>query len=259
MKLIAFVYLALASVSAAPALAATLPSGEVIISQAAVNAGNITPGDTPGFPVTISVPGSYRLTSNLTVTTTANGIEVRANEVTIDMGGFTLAGSGVGRNGIASFNRSMKVEHGTVRGFTNDGVRSIAQFLTVSDMVITANGRNGVFADFSGGIDAGAVSFARVVDSNVSANNGYGVSCGRHCHVEGSMVSSNVLVGIYFAGRSAMALGNSVTDNGGHGILFGSFGGAGNNTVAANLGFSISGNYLPMQPNACSPGCPPPT
>jgi hypothetical protein len=31
------------------------------------------------------------------VTSAVNGIEVRANEVTIDMGGFTLAGSGVGQ------------------------------------------------------------------------------------------------------------------------------------------------------------------
>jgi hypothetical protein len=57
-------------------------------------AGNITPGDTPGFPVTISQPGSYRLDSNLTVpdvNTTA--ILITANNVTLDLNGFSIIGS----------------------------------------------------------------------------------------------------------------------------------------------------------------------
>ena len=41
--------------------------GVVLINQAAALAGNVTPGDTPGFPVVISVSGSYRLSGNLTV------------------------------------------------------------------------------------------------------------------------------------------------------------------------------------------------
>ena len=61
--------------TASPSLAVTNQDGQVLITQAAVNAGNVTPGDTPGFPATISVPGSYRLASNLTVPTAANGNE----------------------------------------------------------------------------------------------------------------------------------------------------------------------------------------
>src|SRR5688500_2890388 len=38
-----------------------------LITQAKVNAGNVTPGDTPGFPLTISQKGAYKLTGNLTV------------------------------------------------------------------------------------------------------------------------------------------------------------------------------------------------
>jgi hypothetical protein len=39
--------------------------GVVLIDQAHALAGNITPGDTPGFPVTISLPGAiaYRAIS----------------------------------------------------------------------------------------------------------------------------------------------------------------------------------------------------
>ncbi len=75
--------IAAASTILAPLLTAS-PAGVVIIvfTQADAIAGNVTPGDTPGFPVTLSVAGaSYRLGSSLTVTTSVNGIEVRANDV----------------------------------------------------------------------------------------------------------------------------------------------------------------------------------
>lgn len=50
-------------------------------------------GDSSGLPVTITQPGSYRLTSNLS-TTSANTslIVVNANNVTIDLNGFELSG-----------------------------------------------------------------------------------------------------------------------------------------------------------------------
>jgi hypothetical protein len=95
-----------------PASAVTNENGDVPISQTAVNAGDFVPGDAPGFAVTISLPGTNRLATNLTVTAAVNGIEVRANEVTIEMGGRTFAGSGVGRNGITSFNRGLAVRNG---------------------------------------------------------------------------------------------------------------------------------------------------
>ena len=44
---------------------ATATDGVVLIDQARALAGNVTPGDAPGFPVTISEPGSYRLASDL--------------------------------------------------------------------------------------------------------------------------------------------------------------------------------------------------
>jgi hypothetical protein len=243
--------------AAAPASAVTNQDGEVLITQAAVNAGNITPGDTPGFPVTISVSGTYRLASNLVVTTQANGIEVRANEVTIEMGGRTLAGSGIGRNGIASFNRNLKIRNGTVRGFTNDGVRSIAQFLTVIDLVVTANGRNGIFAD-PGLNPVSTVAFASVTSSKITANGGVGISCADDCKVENSIISGNAFSGITFYGSGDMALGNVITRNGSNGVIFYNYGGAGNNTFVGNNP-QISGGYIPLQPNACYPACPPPS
>src|SRR6266571_8801026 len=70
--------------------------GEVLINQNAALAGNVTPGDTPGFPVIISVAGSYKLSGNLTVpdaNTTA--ILITADNVTIDLNGFSIVGPSV--------------------------------------------------------------------------------------------------------------------------------------------------------------------
>ncbi len=247
--------LAVALLAATPALAVTNDNGDVLISQAAVNAGNITPGDTPGFPVTLSLPGTYRLASNLTVATAVNGIEVRANDVTIEMNGRTLAGSGVGRNGITSFNRNTRVRDGSVRGFTLDGVRTIGQLLAVDHMVIAANGRYGVYTDDT---NVNASSHASVANSKVITNGLDGVVCARHCRVENSLISQNVGNGIVFADSGALALGNTVTENGQNGIYFYSFGGgAGNNVVMQNALGQMTGTVRQMQPNACSPACPP--
>src|SRR6187455_2346726 len=51
------------------------------------------PGGSSGF--TISVPGSYYLTGDLTVAT-GNGIQVNASNVEIDLHGFVITGPGMG-------------------------------------------------------------------------------------------------------------------------------------------------------------------
>ena len=66
--------------------------GVVLINQAKALAGNVTPGDAPGFPVTLSRRGSYRLSGNLRVARDTNGLEVAAEDITIDLNGFTIRG-----------------------------------------------------------------------------------------------------------------------------------------------------------------------
>src|SRR6188472_3738099 len=84
---LAAVFVASAVLLATPAGAI---DGEVLIDQAAVDAGGITPGDDPGFPATISRRGKYKLTGDLAVPAGANGIEVRARDVTLDLNGFAI-------------------------------------------------------------------------------------------------------------------------------------------------------------------------
>jgi hypothetical protein len=70
--------------------------GVVLIDQNRALAGNVTPGDAPGFPVTISQPGSYRLSGNLTVPdSNTTAIQITADFVTLDLNGFSIIGPNV--------------------------------------------------------------------------------------------------------------------------------------------------------------------
>src|SRR5436190_432567 len=67
--------------------------GIILIDQNRALAGGVTPGDAPGFPVTISQRGSYRLASDLIVpNANTTAIVVNANNVTIDLNGFSIIG-----------------------------------------------------------------------------------------------------------------------------------------------------------------------
>jgi hypothetical protein len=66
--------------------------GVILIDQNRALAGNVTPVDAPGFPVTITQPGSYRLSGNLTAGANVSGIEILASNVTLDLNGFTISG-----------------------------------------------------------------------------------------------------------------------------------------------------------------------
>ena len=227
--------------TAGSAEAVSNDNGDVLITQAAVNAGGITPGDTAGFPVTISLPGTYRLATNLTVTTAVNGIEVQANEVTIEMGGHTLAGSGIGRNGITSFNRSLSVQHGTVRGFTLDGIRTIGANLSVDRMLISSNTRSGVFED---GI-SGNVGFARITNSQVTQN-GTGIKCDKGCFVQGSQIANSSNTGMYSMVNATVLdsiFAANVFPLSGYGIA------AGDNYFVGNL--YQTATLLTLSPNRC--------
>lgn len=85
---------------AAAALAAFALTGagsalaQTTITQDKALAGAVTPGDTAGFPVTITQPGSYKLMSNLSVPAGATGIHITAQNVTLDLNGYAILGPG---------------------------------------------------------------------------------------------------------------------------------------------------------------------
>jgi hypothetical protein len=115
----------LVAVSASAALAA---DGVLEINHTCATTSGCFAGDTQGYPVQITQPGSYRLTSNLSVPASTNGVD-------LDLGGFEIAGpvsclagcpapgSGSGVVSALFGGNQCGISNGKVRGFAEDGVR----------------------------------------------------------------------------------------------------------------------------------------
>jgi len=74
-----------------------------------------------GFPCTITVAGSYRLTGDLTVPDQERAILVLVPGVTIDLDGHTITGPGAGASGgskaVSMSADGLRVMNGTIKGF----------------------------------------------------------------------------------------------------------------------------------------------
>lgn len=161
--------------------------GVILIDQNRALAGSVTPGDAPGFPVTLSQPGSYRLSGNLTVPAATDGIVITANRVTLDLNGFSVAGSGTGKgisNGLAG-RIGTSIRNGTVTNF-QDGIflkESGDEFATSEILQIRVIGNAG------SGILASANS---VISGNTAAGNGsFGITAGAASTVSDNNASRN--------------------------------------------------------------------
>lgn len=116
--------------------------GVVLIDQNKALAGNVTAGDTPGYPITINTPGSYRLSSNLTVPASVNGIVFATDGVTLDLNGFTISGP-AGQFGITddSVARSrIAIRNGNVNGFSNSVRMLASNHVVVEGMMLSPQG-----------------------------------------------------------------------------------------------------------------------
>ena len=121
-----------------------------------VHGGPLDPTGPPGstgknvitsLPFGISQPGSYVLNSNLTGVSSQNGINITANNVTIDLQGFELVGVPGSLHGIAHISGSLSgltVRNGTIRNWGQLGI-SAGPGVLVDGVSFKAN-NGGVFA-----------------------------------------------------------------------------------------------------------------
>src|SRR5438105_326293 len=140
----------------------------IVLTQDKALAGGITPGDDPGFPITLSRSGSYIFESNILPTAGVNGIEVTAPNVTIDLNGFLLDGGSAAQYGIFAKGNNLTVKNGTVAHFTSDGIAatSFTSYSTIENMRVVGNGFIGVQLG----------SYGKVTDSIMSGNYN-GIAC----------------------------------------------------------------------------------
>jgi Right handed beta helix region len=221
---------------------------EVALNQDVAMMGGVTPGDVPGFPITITRPGRYVLTSNLYPDFDKVGIEVQAYDVTIDFNGFILHGNFqqamVGIHG-GSVN-TVKIMNGLIAGF-GTAIYGKDSWV-VENMRISANSGTGVHL----------FDFARVQRNTITLNHS-GIRCADGCLVEGNVISQN---GIGVEINTGTVLGNTITSNSGVGIkawaTVKSPIAFGNNLLHNNnnQGAQVDADKLiPLQPNACLPSC----
>lgn len=177
-------------------------------------AGGCFPGDTAGFPVQITNPGSYRLTGSLTLPNAdTTGIRILADDVSIDLNGFAITGPttcsgdpsegarsctsepsdpanpgfGIQAIDLAPPNQSqdrVSVRNGVIRGTGGVGVYLGNQAL-VSDLRVSQT--------TAIGITVGSFSVVRNSTANQS---GGGIQTGDSSVVEGCTANENASDGI---------------------------------------------------------------
>lgn len=246
--------LALASSTLAALLATSLAAlavdGVVLIDQNRALAGNVTPGDAPGFPVVISQPGSYRLAGNLTLgDPNTSAIEIRAANVTLDLNGFTIQGPNV--CGLAS--------DGTVQCSLTGagaGVRAVATAPVASSGITIVNGSIRGMAGPAVDLVSAASTVSRIAGVTAMGN-GFGLFANTSALIQNNVVNTNQGAGVRVGGAS-LVVDNSISFNGGVGLLAitntASIAHA-RNVITANVGGNLSGGVA-VAPSACDNNLP---
>ncbi|MFB0524372.1 MAG: right-handed parallel beta-helix repeat-containing protein [Phycisphaerae bacterium] len=167
-------------------------------------------------PYTISSSESYYLTKNLQTTSgSQNAITVNADNVTIDLMGFSLIGrgSGTGRGIYMNGRSNVEIRNGTVRNFGREGIYEASVDDGDGHRVISVralfNGGAGIklsdpnnlvrdcttLANGNDGIYVGPVS---MVTNNISSDNGDdGIELDIGCMASGNVISYNKWHGIW--------------------------------------------------------------
>jgi parallel beta-helix repeat protein len=177
------------------------------------------------LPFTITESGSYYLTGNLSLAATdQNGIEVDANNVAIDLMGYSLIGAG-GIEGISIEGKSnVEIRNGTVAYWEDNGIyekgglghRIINVHLvwnsgsgiflsgvthTVTDCIATQNGGYGI-----------AVADASILDRNSAFDNYIGIYVGSGCTVTNNSSQANWAAGMEVQSGCTVT-GNTLDNN----------------------------------------------
>ena len=187
-----------------------IPSGPVLQSDAQ---------PIPNLPYTISESGSYCLTQNLIHTDQyTNAIEVNADNVTIDLCGYSIIGptathnetcSGIYMNGC----KNVEIRNGTITNFPNNGIFEAdtgvipeASGHRVIDVRVTLIGAHGIVLWGSNH----TVRDCTVTQTQIDLEQGFGgITCGSMSAVIGNVVSESNIIGIR-AGIGCMIRDNTL-------------------------------------------------
>lgn len=286
------------SLTAAGALAGPLdpppgpisPTGKTIAEtepRRAINSTN-TPGDS-NSAFKITQPGSYYLTQNyliLGLFDDLHGIEIAANNVTIDFNGFSLTGIGGSLNGIVSDGgnyRDITIRNGTLQTFDTgidldrmDGTEVVIENMQVlrndnagivitnghiRNCIVKENGSTGIIVTADGiiegcsvidndshGIDVGTGMIIR--DCIVRSNFNDGIQIGSRCIVRDNIISNNGITTGDRAGVQVLGSDSLVKDN----VISNNEFGIRSDSVSIFAQNILSGNIIDISVSPSNPG-----
>jgi len=181
----------------------------------------------PGTPIssapyTIAESGSYYLCANVQTTSSMfNGISIYANNVTLDLKGFSLIGDGTaGRHGVVIEGdyKNITIRNGTITNWGGSGVEgATATKCRAEDLRVIDNAGSGIRLP----------GYEQRVSNCMASDNGdsaltaiYGICVGDASTVTGNTANGNGtgatgshVFGIYI-GQGSTVTGNTVYDNG---------------------------------------------
>lgn len=173
------------------------------------------------IPITITTPGSYYLIASMTGSPSMHGITIRADDVRLDLCGFSLVGTSNSFSGIhvATQANNVVLENGVLRNWGWYGVNGTNMFDgTLTDIKAYGNGTAGILAGenclvercsaFSNGYDIdlwpgkyddGIVAYesSTIIDCKARFNNGSGFNVFRAVKLTGCTASENGFIGVY--------------------------------------------------------------
>ena len=218
--------------------------GQILINQATVMAAG-------GFPYRITASGSYKLSGNLTQPTDGvDAIQINANNVVLDLNGFTITGPGASSsltagtcgsnilgpsqcNGIFSVFGDVTVKNGSITGFASAVV--LDNRARVTEIVANRNfhsiyildgtiERSTADSNLGTGI---SISRGKVSESHASFNTGPGFDVvqaiitgnvamfnGTGIHAEHSLVGNNIFYQNGTGGNTDLQLANGAISQG---------------------------------------------
>lgn len=189
-----------ASVSTVLIFSTAQADGSIEIHEGCVATGCFA-GDAPGYPVEITAPGRYRLTSNLYVPFVAqdfSAIRVDASDVSLDLGGFAIISDttcplfppdcspisfGVGIR-VDTSQTTISISNGTVRGFGVSGIdmsEGQVESLLLENLSVRENGFDGIAVRGTG----------RVVSVTSAVNGAFGVLLDGNFEIRDSYLEGN--------------------------------------------------------------------
>ena len=190
------------------------------------------------LPYTISSPGSYYVTTNLTGVNAASGITIAASDVTLDLKGYSLVGVGGSIDGIlVSGNRTnLWIDNGAIRGWGLEGIDgTTAQSSAFADLKIIGGGnvglRSGTAALVSrcvatGNSQEGFLIYdgCQVRECTARNNGASGIATGNNCRIADCQAQFNNSDGIATGSGCSISGCTSANHTNNNGGIIGSAG-----------------------------------